>query len=535
MNDFQQHLSKTAEIGFVKEVVGSIAIVSGLPTVRPDEFVVFESGDMGQVFTLSPDVIEVLTFSREPVKVGTRVARTDNLLEIPVGEEFFSKVIDPFGQPFEAHNAFKIPSDKRSLNTAPPGIVSRKSINRYFETGVPIVDLMVPLGKGQRQLVIGDRKTGKSNFLLKTIVYAAKNGDLCIYAAIGKNKMDIKKAEEYFDKHKVKQNIIIVATSAEDPAGLIYLTPYSAMSIAEYFRDKARDVLIVLDDLSTHAKFYREISLIGKRFPGRDSYPGDMFHVHARLLERAGNFAITNGQRPDGTGTTAGEVSITCLPVTETLGGDLSGYIQTNIMSMTDGHIYFDSNLFTQGRRPSVNPFLSVTRVGRQTQSDSKRSISRELLSFLTLFDKMQNVVHFGSELTENVKIVLETGNKILQLFDQEPEVVVPSNVQCVALSLLWGDDFKSLEIAKLIYYKDRIYDMYQKDAEYKQMVDEIVLKSNSFNEILLQVRQNADRLKIDLPKPLMPNVPTPTTQTTAAATQVPAATETVSPEEKKN
>lgn len=483
MKDFSEYLNEAGEVGFVTEVIGSITHVSGLPGAKPDEIVVFESGEQGQVFSLHQDFAEILTFNSIPPKVGLRAARTGRVLEVPVGEALLSNIIDPFGNPFDAHKVFAKPSETRALGAPPPGITSRLTIKRNFETGVSIVDLMIPLGKGQRELIIGDRKTGKTDFLLQTIAYAAKTGDLCIYAAIGKNKMDIKRAEEYFKQANVMKNIIMVASGSEEPAGLIYLTPYSAMTIAEYFRDKGRDVLLILDDLTTHAKFYREISLIGKRFPGRDSYPGDMFYIHARLLERAGNFKKDNG-----------EVSITCLPVVETLQGDLSGFIQTNIMSMTDGHVYFDNNLFSQGRRPSINPFLSVTRVGRQTQSDSKRSISRELLTFLTLYDKMQNFVHFGSELTESVKVIIETGNKILQLFDQELDRVIPANVQPIILSFLWGEDLRKMEIAKLSYLRERIAEMYQKDPNYKQLVDDIVSKSNSFNEILSHVKQNMTR-----------------------------------------
>lgn len=490
MDDFNKLLNVTGEVGFVKEVAGTIAYVSGLPEVTPHELVIFEEGNLGQVFSLKEDLVEILTFSNKPVKVGSKVARTTKVLEIPVGHQLLGNVIDPFGKAYDITKRTKTGSETRSIETAPPGVMKRKTIRRKFETGVCLVDLMVPLGRGQRQLVIGDRKTGKTNFLLQTIVYAAREGDICIYTVIGKNKMDIKRAEEYFRAAQVLQNTIIVATSSEDPSAAIYLTPYSAMTIAEYFRDAGQDVLIVIDDLSTHAKYYREISLIGKRFPGRDSYPGDIFHVHAGLLERAGNFKLGTN-----------EAAITCLPVVETLQGDLSGYIQTNIMSMTDGHIYFDSNLFSQGRRPSINPFLSVTRVGRQTQAEAKRSISRELLTFLTLFDKMQNIVHFGSELTESVRVIIETGNKILQLFDQDANKIIPSNVQPIILSFLWGEDLRKMEVAKLIYIRDKMTEMYQKDLNYKKLIDDIVLQSNSFNDILAHVKKNAKQFGLETQK----------------------------------
>jgi F-type H+/Na+-transporting ATPase subunit alpha len=483
-------LTQSGEVGFVSEVIGPIAYVEGIPGVHLQELVYFEDGSQGRVFSLFENRVEVLTFSNTPVKVGSKVARTGGAIKIPVGPELLGQIIDPFGNSYDNHKLFKKPTDTRVLNTAPPGISKRKTIKKYFETGVSLVDLMVPLGYGQRELVIGDRKTGKTDFLLQTIVYAAKNNLVCIYAAVGKNRIDIKRAWEYFTANGVEKNIILIASASEDPAGLNFLTPYTGMTIAEYFRDEGKDVLLVLDDLSTHAKFYREISLISKRFPGRDSYPGDMFYVHSRLLERAGNFEGKNG-----------DVSITCLPVVETLQADLSGYIQTNIMSMTDGHIYFDSGLFTAGRRPSVNPFLSVTRVGRQTQSDSARSISRELLSFLTLYDKMQNVVHFGSELTANVLTILVTGDKILQLFDQATESVVPPNVQAITLSLLWGDDFKKLEISKLIYYKNKISQQYQTDPKYKKMIDDLVLTSNSFNQILDKIRKDPAKIGVEIPQ----------------------------------
>lgn len=513
MNDFNQILTQSGEVGFVSEVIGPIVYVEGLPGAHLQEVIIFEDKSQGQVFSLSKNRVEVLSFSEKPIKVGSKAARTGKFIEVPVGLELLGNIIDPFGNSFDNHNIFKKPEAKRSLNTPPPGIVKRKTIKKYFETGVSMVDLMVPLGYGQRELVIGDRKTGKTDFLLQTIVYAAKKGIVTIYAAIGKNKIDIKRAWEYFEANGVAKNTIIVASSSEDAPGMVYLTPYSGMSIAEYFRDQGKDVLLVMDDLTTHAKFYREISLISKRFPGRDSYPGDMFYVHSRLLERGGNFQ-----------TEKGESSITVLPVVETLQGDLSGYIQTNIMSMTDGHIYFDSGLFTAGRRPSVNPFLSVTRVGRQTQSDSSRSISRELLSFLTLYDKMQNIVHFGSELTANVLTILSTGDKILQLFDQQVDSVIPPNVQAVTLSLLWGDDFKQLEIAKLIYYKDKISERYQTDPQYKKMIDDLVETSTNFNQILGKIRQNPAQIGIEIPKQSpITQAPTQTAPAAANSTNSPS------------
>ncbi|HVZ67677.1 MAG TPA: hypothetical protein VG917_05470 [Patescibacteria group bacterium] len=479
MNNFENYLKETSEVGFVKEVVGVILYINGLPDAKPDELIVFEDGSYGQVFSLSRNFVEVISFSKSQIRVGTRATRTGRALEVPVGESLLSHVIDPFGNPFEGHGSLEKPKQTRPVDTTPGDISTRKMITKHLETGVSIVDLMVPLGRGQRELVIGDRKTGKTNFLLQAVVSAANQGEACIYAAIGKKKSDIKLIEEFFVKNKVMDRVVIVASTSQDAPGVINATPYSGMSIAEDFRDRGKNSFLVLDDLSTHAKFYREISLLGRRFPGRDSYPGDIFYIHAKLLERGGNFHVGDG-----------EASITCLPVVETLQGDLSGYIQTNIMSMTDGHIYFDSNIFSQGRRPAVNPFLSVTRVGRQTQDKSKRSISRELLTFLTLYEKMQNFIHFGSELTPSVKSIIDTGGKIIKLFDQDMDTIVPSNVQTIIISLVWGNEFSNKSIEEIMQFRKKMVTSYNTDQDYKKKIDEVVLSSENFNQILKTVKE---------------------------------------------
>ena len=277
------------------------------------------------------------------------------------------------------------------------------------------------------------------------------------------------------------KSTIIVASSLEDPAGIIFLAPYAAMTIAEYFRDLGVNVLIVLDDLFTHAKFYREISLLGKKFPGRNSYPGDIFYTHARLLERAGNFIHDKT-----------EASITCLAVAETQSGDLSGYIQTNLMSMTDGHIYFDNDLFAQGRRPAINPFLSVTRVGRQTQTDVQRQINRELISFLTLFDKMQSFSHFGAEATASVKHTLATGEKIYSFFDQTELSLLPSTLQIYLFCLIWSGLWETATNEAMIVDITKIVAAYRSDQTVKKRVDTMVEGATSFNGFLQTIRTQA-------------------------------------------
>lgn len=483
---FEKYLAETGEIGYVEEVAHAIVQASGLPNVLPTELVVFESGERGQVISLGRERVEILVFSKTVPRAGSRLTRTDQFLQVPVGDELLGNIIDPLGYSLDLTKPIKVPKVKRPIDTVPSGIKMRKRIKKPLETGVALVDLVVPLGKGQRELVIGDRKTGKTSFLLQTILHQARSGTLCIYAAIGKKKLDVKKIEEFFRKHKIGAKTIIVASTPHDPPGIVYITPYSAMTIAEHFRDLGREVLLVLDDLTTHAKFYREISLLGKRFPGRNSYPGDIFHTHARLLERAGNFMGI-----------LGESSITCLPVVETTQGDLSGYIQTNAMSMTDGHIYFDSDLFAKGRRPAVNPFLSVTRVGRQTQPTVRREINRELVSFLTLFEKMQRFIHFGAELSETIRNTLTTGERIIAFFDQTKRGAVHPNLHVFLFTLLWIGRWQDKPIETMQEEMEKIVATYEKKKSLRSLINEIVEKAVSFNGLLSEVRERADAILV--------------------------------------
>lgn len=488
MKDFKYYLDSVSEIGFVEEAFSAIVYVSGLPKVKIDEIVMFETGKIGLVLSFNSEAVEVLVFSKEPIGHGTKVVRTNEFLKVPVGIELFGRVIDPFGNPLTKMDAFRKPAESRGINALASGILSRKTINRQLETGIPAVDLIMPLGFGQRELIIGDRKTGKTNFLMQTILSQTKQKHVCVYAAIGKKRLDIKNSEDFFRKHGVFRQIITVATGFDDPIGLSYLVPFSAMTISEYFRDAGYDVLLVLDDLTAHAKFYREISLLGKRFPGRNSYPGDIFHTHAKLMERAGNFQTPKGEK-----------AITCLSVAETIQGDLSGYIQTNIMSMTDGHLYFDSDLFAKGRRPAINPFLSVTRVGRQTQSNLKRSINREILSLLTIAEKMQNFSHFGAELTESSAATLVVSEKIIKFLDQGPSITMPINLQMLLFSMLWTNILKKRNIELTEADIGKMIDTYSANQNIKKAIDEMIANAETFNDILRITGEKGEQILTSL------------------------------------
>jgi len=511
--DFSSYLKENNEIGFVETLNTSLVGVSGLPKAFIGEVVVFSDNSLGLVMSLGETLVMVLLLEQEhDLRIGTKVARTKSPFQIYIDDRSLGQSFNSLGKPL-----FKEESTVTSTSTngpAPegsrtlmqvfreaPDFVERAKISSPLITGVSIVDLMVPLGKGQRELVLGDKKSGKTEFLLQTIISQVKEGSICIYAGVGKNRDAILDVLNFSKDESLGNSFILIGSSSSDSPGRIYLTPYTAMAFAEYFRDKGRDVLLILDDMSSHAKYYRELSLIGGSFPGRESYPGDMFSAHSGLFERAGNFKVGD--------TTS---SITCLPVAETTEGDISGYIQTNLMSMTDGHLFFDEALFDQGKRPAVNTFLSVTRVGKQVQSVLHQSLHRELSGFLSLLRKHERFVHFGAELSEGIRTSLEIGKKVNTFFNQPPRRVYSLNIQYFLFTLIWGGlitgkQIASLEflakklsemyeIASLEFLAKKLSEMYEKDSDFRQYVDKLVKKSTDFNVLLSNVTNNQETIK---------------------------------------
>lgn len=475
--EFSDSMHKNQEVGFVEKVHHPVAYVKGLPGAILSEVVYFESGCEGLVTGLSDEHVEILTFTNDPVRVGHKVSRSGEILKVPIGEGLMGEIINSLGTSMYQNKVIVGTEEYRHVFAKPLPINVRERIKAPLITGVPLVDMLVPLGKGQRELVIGDSNTGKTTFALQTILYQAKEGTICIYAGIAKKKHSLKKVEQLFDKHGIRQNTIIVGSSSSDPIGNIYLTPYTAMTIAEYFRDKGKDVLLILDDLSAHARYYREVSLLSKKFPGRDSYPGDIFFAHARLLERAGNFKID------------GKVSsITCLPVASSIEGDISGYIQTNLMSITDGHIFFDYSVFKAGKRPAINHSLSVTRVGRQTQNPIRWGVSRELSTFLYLHAKTERFIHFGAEINEGIKATMEMGKKIDQFFDQETEEIFSMDVQIIMFVLVWTGILKEETPGKIKFYKMRAQKMYDNNDDFRKKITNLISTSADFNSLLGKV-----------------------------------------------
>jgi F-type H+-transporting ATPase subunit alpha len=472
MKDYKYYLDKNGEIGYVERIVHSIAYVEGLPKVVSSEVVTFEGGALGIVLSLHTDSVEILLINLQ-VRVGEAVSRTGEHLAVPLSEQLLGKVVSPLALSSGGAEVVTKPEESRPVDQEPMSILGRAEVKKPFETGVKIVDLMIPLGSGQRELVVGDRKTGKTQFLMQVMLSQAAQGIVCVYAAIGKRRQETEDVISFMRENKILDNSVVVATGSSDAAGLIYLTPYSAMTIAEYFRDKGKDSLVIMDDMTAHANYYRQITLLARRFPGRSSYPGDIFYIHARLLERAGSFE---------------KATITALPVAESAMGDLSGYIQTNLMAMTDGHIFFDIDRYNRGMRPAINPFLSVTRVGMQAQSPLVRDLNRQVSSFLVQMETLREFMHFGAELSESLKRTLNLGIRIDQFFLQGQLAIVPVNAAIFLLAAIWGGYAKEVDRDKLQTEYDKVLLKYSEVAQFSQFVDGLVIGTPSFSELVEKI-----------------------------------------------
>jgi F-type H+/Na+-transporting ATPase subunit alpha len=475
MNEaFSSFLNTTGEVGYVRRVSSSLTYVEGLPSVRLFECVMYENGELGYVNAFSEDSVETISFSGVPLSSGMRVARTNTELTIPAGNKLLGAIVDPLGNPLRKDPSWVPPHTRRAIDAEPLPIRARARVAQPCATGITVADILVPLGKGQRALVVGDQKTGKTSFLLRTMTTQIREGSIGIYVTVGKSKLVLKHAEEYLTHAGVKDRTVMVSAYAEEPAGIIYLAPFAGMALAEYFRDAGHDVIIVIDDLSMHAKMHRELSLLGRRAPGRNSYPGDMFYVHARLMERAGNFITQYGER-----------SITCLPVIEAALGDITGYIPTNVISMTDGHIFFDYNYYVEGRRPAINPFLSVTRVGRQTQPAIIREINQMLIRFLSSAEQLETVTSFGAELSEQIKQTLEKQQRLKQYFNQLADEIIAPPLQLYLFSRVWGPAWEGKPDETISSEMRSLIARYDKEKTFRTRINSLVSGVKTVEELL--------------------------------------------------
>ena len=396
------------EEGHVESVGDGIVFVDGLKSVMYGEIVIFESGVRGMVQELRPNDIGVILFGDDTeVTEGSRVLRTGKTAGIPVGDAFLGRVVDPLGNPIDGEGP--IDSDGyRAVETAAPGIVERQSVDTPMNTGILSIDSMFPIGRGQRELIIGDRQTGKTAIAIDTILNQKDNGVICIYVAIGQKASSVAQLVGTLKKKGALDYTIVVAANASETAPIQYIAPYSGAAMAEYFMWKGKDVLIVYDDLSKHAIAYRALSLLLERSPGREAYPGDVFYLHSRLLERSARLSDK-----------VGGGSITALPIVETQAGDVSAYIPTNIISITDGQIFLESDLFFSGQRPAVNVGLSVSRVGGAAQTKAMKKAAGSLRLDLAQYREMEIFTQFSSDLDETTKKQLAYGQGLMHLLRQ--------------------------------------------------------------------------------------------------------------------
>ena len=397
------------DVGTLAEVGGGIARVHGLPGIGSEELIAFPGGVLGLAVNLDPDGIGVILLGPgDDLTPGMRVHATGRQADTPVGEGLIGRVIDATGRPLDGEGPLRI-AERRPLERPAPAIMERAPVSTPLETGIKAVDAMIPIGRGQRELVVGDRQTGKTTVALDTIINQRDKDVICIYCAVGQRGTAVARAVESLRRNAALGHSIVVSASGEDPPGLQYITPYAATTMGEYFMEQGRDVLVVYDDLTRHARAYRELSLLLRRPPGREAYPGDIFYIHSRLLERATHLRDEHGGG-----------SLTALPVVETQAQDISAYIPTNLISITDGQIYLSPVLFRKGLLPPIDIGRSVSRVGGKTQDPAYRRVAGDLRLAYTQFEELETFARFATRLDEGTRKRIERGRRVRQILRQD-------------------------------------------------------------------------------------------------------------------
>ena len=439
---------QSRETGEVIWVGDGIVTVYGIDHAMYGEIVAFENGVKGMVQDVRQNEIGIILFGRDTgIKEGTKVVRTKKKAGIPVGDAFVGRVINALGEPIDGNGDVK-EDDYRPIEQEAPGIIDRQSVDTPMETGILSIDSMFPIGRGPRELIIGDRQTGKTSIATDTIINQRGKDVICIYVAIGQKASTVAKIVNTLKKHDAMDYSIVVSSTASDPASLQYIAPYAGTAMAEYFMHKGKDVLIVYDDLSKHAVAYRAISLLLERSPGREAYPGDVFYLHSRLLERSSHLSDKLGGG-----------SITALPIIETQAGDVSAYIPTNVISITDGQIFLESNLFNAGMRPAVNVGLSVSRVGGAAQTKAMKKASGSIRIDLAQYREMEVFTQFASDLDDATKAQLQHGKALMELLKQPLSHPLSMHEQVLTLCMATDGVFDKIPTRQVKQYQKDILD----------------------------------------------------------------------------
>ncbi len=434
------------EVGHVISVGDGIACVEGIENARFGEILIFSCGVKGMVQDLKREYIGCILFGDDTeISEGSTVRRTHKTAGVPVGTEFLGRIVDSLGNPLDGKGKIHF-EDYRPIESPAPGIIDRQPVNEPLETGFITIDSMFPIGKGQRELIIGDRQTGKTAIAVDTIINQKGKDVICVYVAIGQKASSVSHIAHTLSEHGAMEYTVIVNSNASDPAPLQYIAPYAGCAIAEYFMENGKDVLIVYDDLSKHAIAYRTISLLLERSPGREAYPGDVFYLHSRLLERSAHLSEKRGGG-----------SMTALPIVETQVGDVSAYIPTNIISITDGQIFLESDLFFEGQRPAVNIGLSVSRVGGSAQTKAMKSSSGLIRLELAQYREMEVFTQFASDLDETTKNELAFGQGLMQLLRQPRYSPMKQYEQVITLTVALAHLWQNTDVKKIKEYNKEL------------------------------------------------------------------------------
>ena len=439
------------ETGRVILVGDGIARVYGLTNCMANELLEFEDGSAGLAQNLEEDTVSVAMLSNDnSIREGTVVRRTGKVLSVPVGEKMLGRVVNALGEPIDGKGPIEY-SGWGPIEAEAPGIIERKSVSVPLQTGIKAIDSMIPIGRGQRELIIGDRQTGKTEIAIDTIINQKNSDVICIYVAIGQKNTSVVSLVNNLTKAGAMDYTIVVSASASESAPLQYIAPYSGCAMAEYFRAQGKDVLIIYDDLSKHAVAYRALSLLIRRPPGREAYPGDVFYLHSRLLERAACVAPEYGGG-----------SITALPIIETQAGDFSAYIPTNVISITDGQIFLETELFHAGIMPAINPGISVSRVGGSAQKKSMKKVSGELKLLYSQYRELQAFAQFGSDLDADTKARLALGERIVEVLKQGRNSPISVGCQVAIIYAVTKGWLDTVAVADVHKFEERLFEKLQ-------------------------------------------------------------------------
>ena len=443
-----------SETGTVIMVGDGIARASGLEKCMAGELLQFDNGEYGMAQNLEENTVSIVLLGSDAgIKEGSIVKRTGKVVSVPVGDAMIGRVVNALGQPIDGAGPIET-TEYRAIESRAPGIIERQPVKEPLQTGIKAIDSMIPIGRGQRELIIGDRQTGKTSIATDAILNQKDKDVLCIYVAIGQKASSIARVAEDLKKHGAMSYTTIVAATASDSAPLQYIAPYAGTALAEYFMAKGKSVLIVYDDLSKHAVAYRAISLLLRRSPGREAYPGDVFYLHSRLLERSCRM------RDD-----LGGGSITALPIVETQAGDVSAYIPTNVISITDGQIFLETELFHSGVMPAVNPGISVSRVGGNAQIKAMKKVAGTLKLIYSQYRELQSFAQFGSDLDADTKARLAQGERIVEVLKQNRSAPVPVEKQVAILYATIHDLLVKVKVADVAEYEKGLYEYLENDA----------------------------------------------------------------------